>query len=361
MRSRTLFSLLVLALAAGPAVAADSPYTKNVAVVIYEGVEVLDFAGPAEVLSVAGGYGSVGEERAFNVYTVSRSKKPIVSQGFIDVVPDYSIEESPRPDILVLPGGSSSAVTSDPEFLAWVEKAAKEAEYVLTVCTGAFIAGRAGLLDGAEATTWYNAVPRLASEFPETKVHEGRRFVDSGKIITTAGVSAGIDGSLHLVARLLGRVVADRTAEYMEYKWAPESYHSSKYTQLNPSVDDRGRAIQRGEIQLREGNAEEAVATFRGVLEANENDGAAWLALGRALHTLERYEEAIAAHARAAQSPTERGTALYNMACEYALLGEHEKAIEAVERAVDAGLRAKWSLQNDPELAAIRSDPRFQA
>ena len=351
-----LFSLSMTDLAA-----ADAPYTKNVAVVLYDGVEVLDFAGPAEVLAVASGYGANDADGAFNVFTVSKTKKPIVSQGFIDIIPDYSIEDSPAPDILVLPGGSSRSVTDDPAFMAWVKASSERAEHILTVCTGAFIAGRAGLLEGVEATTWYNAVPRLAAAFPNTKVHPGRRFVDNDKIITTAGVSAGIDGSLHLVARTLGRYVADRTAEYMEYKWSPESLHSSQYVQLNPRLDARGRSIQQGEISLREGNGEHAAQIFRALVDKDQSDATGWLGLGLALHSLEKYEEAISANEKAARSDAARGVALLNMARQYALLGQRDKAIETAEKAVAAGLRTRWSYENEADFTTIRDDARFKA
>jgi putative intracellular protease/amidase len=226
MKPTILLSLLSLLLPAALS-AADRPYTRNVAVVIYQGVEVLDFTGPAQVFASAAQFGSKGQEKAFNVYTVSKTKDPIVSHDFLNVVPNYGIADAPKPDIIVLPGGSSDNVIKDGEWMAWVKSSADGAENVLTVCTGAFIAGKIGLLDGLDTTTWYNAVPGLAKEFPKTNVIPGRRFIDSGKIITTAGVSAGIDGALHFVARTLGRYVADRTAEYMEYKWSPESYQTA--------------------------------------------------------------------------------------------------------------------------------------
>jgi transcriptional regulator GlxA family with amidase domain len=339
----------------------SKPYTKNVAIVLYEGVEVLDFAGPAEVFESASGYGSNGTQDGFNVFTVSRSRSPLVSQGFLDITPDYSIDDSPKPDILVLPGGNSQSVIDDAAWMEWVKTCGRDAEHVLTVCTGAFIAGKAGLLDGVEATTWYNAIPALTKQFPNTRVQPGRRFIDNGKIITTAGVSAGIDGSLHLVARLLGRYVADRTAEYMEYKWSPESFLSSQYTQLNPQLDDRGRALQQGAISLREHNPEAAIAVYRSLLASNHDDAEAWLNLGRALHGLKRYDEAIAANKEAAKTASQRAKALYNLACEYALTGQRDKAIDAAIKAADAGYRVKWSYANDPDLAAIRDEPRFQA
>ena len=335
-------------------------YTKNVAILLYDGVEVLDFAGPAEVFQAASGFGASGQEKAFHLYTVSRKKSPVVSQGFLHIVPDYAIEDSPKPDILILPGGGDEAVTEDADWIRWVRTAGRDADHVLTVCTGAFIAGKAGFLEGVEATTWYNAIPSLTQQFPNARVLAGRRFVDNGRLITTAGVSAGIDGSLHLVARLLGRYVADRTAEYMEYKWAPESYLSSKYSQLNPRLDSRGRVLQQASISVREGNPEFAITGYRSLIAADHGDAEAWLNLGRTLHGMKRYVEAIAANQEAAKAPSQRGIAHFNLACEYALTGEKDKAIDAAAKAIEAGYRAKWRYQKDSDLASIQQDERFK-
>jgi transcriptional regulator GlxA family with amidase domain len=356
-----LASTLAVASPEPEASKAAKPYTRNVAILLYPGVEILDFGGPAEVFAASSGYGAKGAEKAFHCYTVAKTKEPIVSQGFIDVTPDYSIADCPKPDILVLPGGSSQLVTSDAVWMAWIRTAGAGAEHVLTVCTGAFIAGEAGLLDGIEATTWYRAVPRLAEQFPSAKVLPGRRFIDNGKMITTAGVSAGIDGSLHLVARLLGRYVADRTAEYMEYKWSPESYLSSVYTQLNPQLDARGRTLQQAGIAMREGNPDVAIASCRALIAADRGDAEAWLELGRALHDQKQFKEAIQANLQAAKSAPFRGPAYFNLACEYALTGQHDKALDAAEKAVEAGYRTKYFYENDADLAAIRSEQRFQA
>lgn len=352
-----LISLLLLAVAS-PLAAAG--YTKNVAILLYNGVEVLDFAGSAEVFSSAARFGANGQERAFNVYTVSKTKSPIVSQGFVDVVPDYAIADAPKPDILVLPGGGAESVVTDAEWMAWLRTSADGAENVLTVCTGAFIAGKLGLLDGLDVTTWYQAVPGLASEFPKARVQPGRRFIDNGKIITTAGVSAGIDGSLHLVARTLGRSVADRTAEYMEYAWAPQAYTAARYAVLNPRLDAHGRKLQEASLTARAGDTDGALAIYREMIASNRDDAEAWLSLGRALLSAKKHQEAIAAFTEAAKGTAQRGVALYNLACCYAITGEKDKAIDAVGRAIEAGMRQKVSYQGDPDFAAIRDDPRFQ-
>ncbi|HEX6095383.1 MAG TPA: DJ-1/PfpI family protein [Thermoanaerobaculia bacterium] len=219
-------------------------YTRNVAILVFEGVEVLDLAAPAEVFAMAARYGARAGEPAYRVYTVGATRAPVASQGFLDVVPDYAIADAPPPDILVLPGGRADNVMGDAVLMQWIAAAGAGADHVLTICYGSFIAGRLGMLDGLDATTWYGSVARLAEEFPKTRVHSGRRFLDNGKMITTAGVAAGIDGSLHLVARDLGRLIADRTAEYMEYAWTPQAYTTSKYPRLNPRLDARGRALQ---------------------------------------------------------------------------------------------------------------------
>jgi len=355
---RTIFIALLLLAAALPLSAAG--YTKNVAILLYNGVEVLDFAGPAEVFASSAGFGASGRERAFNVFTVSKTKNPIVSQGFIDVTPDYSIADSPKPDILVLPGGGAESVITDPEWMAWLRTSAENAEHVLTVCTGAFIAGKLGMLDGKDVTTWYAAVPGLASEFPNARVQPGRRFIDNGKLITTAGVSAGIDGALHLVARLYGRQIADRTAEYMEYAWAPQSYTATKYALLNPRLDAHGRKLQEATIAARAGDHDGAVAIYRELIDKNGADAEAWLNLGRVEHGAKRYPEAITAFSEAAKGEPQRSVALYNLACAYALSGDRDKAVDAVSRAVAAGFRAKAALQGDPDLASIREDGRFK-
>jgi len=204
--------------------------TRNVAIVLYEGVELLDFAGPGEVFSAAANFGAVDGQPAFRVYTVATSKTPLTSQGFLKVVPDFTIDDAPAPDLLVIPGGNSATLTNDARFMAWARKALGGAEVSMSVCTGAFVLGQAGLLDGRSATTWFGAVEKLRKAFPRATVQDGRRFIDQGPVVTTAGVSAGIDGALHVVARLLGRDVAEKTAQYMEYRWSPEPYLVGSYT-----------------------------------------------------------------------------------------------------------------------------------
>jgi putative intracellular protease/amidase len=194
----------------------------NVAVFLYEGVELLDFAGPGEV------FASAGQGRAFHVYTVAASPGPITSQGFVTVKPQYTIADCPRPDILILPGGATRVPLGDPGVIEWLRKSACDAEVVVSVCTGSFLLAKAGLLDGLEATTHGSSIELLKEAAPKATIREGRRFVDNGKVVTSAGVSAGIDASLHVVDRLLGRDAAREAARYMEYEWRPGGITESR-------------------------------------------------------------------------------------------------------------------------------------
>jgi transcriptional regulator GlxA family with amidase domain len=182
---------------------------RKVAIVIFNQMELLDFAGPAEVFAAAGG--------AFKVYTVAETAKPIVSQGFVTITPQYTIANCPRPDILVIPGGNTSSVSRSELMLNWIKDVSQSSEHVMSVCTGAFVLAKAGPLDGLEVTTHHSAIANLTRNYPKVKVRTDVRVVDNGKILTAAGVSAGIDGALHLVSKLRGPKAAETTARYMEY------------------------------------------------------------------------------------------------------------------------------------------------
>lgn len=190
---------------------------KQVAVLVHEGAELLDFAGPAEVFANA----NMGGERAFRVFTVAPSAGTVRTQQSVTIVPEFTIANCPKPDIIVIPGGDTDQLTNDKAVMEWIKQASASADVTLTVCTGAFTLANQGLLDGLGATTHFSALPALKRN-PKIKVHENVRFVDNGKIITTAGISAGIDGALHVVDRLHGRCAAEQTARYMEYEWRPQ-------------------------------------------------------------------------------------------------------------------------------------------
>jgi putative intracellular protease/amidase len=185
---------------------------RTVVILVFDGMELLDFAGPAEVFVSAG----------MQVHTVAATRDPVACAGLVTMTPHYTVADCPPANIIVIPGGRR-AVSRDKRVTDWVAKAAPKAEVTLSVCTGVFVLAEAGLLDGKEATTHHGAIAALRQQFPKVTVHADRRVVDNGKIVTAAGVSAGIDGALYLVDRLLGRAQASATARYMEYRWQPPS------------------------------------------------------------------------------------------------------------------------------------------
>lgn len=195
----------------------DRSSVRFVAILVWQGAEILDFAGPSEVFAST----RVDREKKFLCYIVGITPKPITSQGFIKITPEFSIENCPRPDIIVLPGGGTNRPLTSPEFIAWLKRAAAKSEINMSVCTGAFVLAAAGLLDGKEATTYHSAIDGLRLMAPNTVVHDNQRWVDNGNVVTAAGVSAGIDGALHVVSRLYGKKIAQQTADYMEYNWRP--------------------------------------------------------------------------------------------------------------------------------------------
>lgn len=193
-----------------------APVQKKVAILIYDGVYLLDFAGPLEVFNDAMANDST---KAFEVYLVAEKKESVKAHTGTSIIPDYTIDDCPEPDLIIIPGGELQLAKSNKKIAEWIITESKRAEITMSVCTGAFILADLGLLDGQEAITWWGAAARLQKLYPKIKVAEGNRFTDNGRIITTAGVSAGIDGSLHVVARLFGREAALKTARYIEYKW----------------------------------------------------------------------------------------------------------------------------------------------
>jgi len=351
---------LALGLAAGPCAAAPAkPYTRNVAIVIYQNAEPLDWTGPFEVYNDAAHMGSANGQPAFNVYVVSKTKETVDSQG-MHVVPNYSIADAPRPDIVLFPGGPSGNVYDDPEFFAWAKKACDEAEIAQSVCTGAFVLGKAGLLDGLEVTTHYGSIDRLGELYPKAAVKRGRRFVDNGHVVTTAGISAGIDGSLHVVARLLGRRVADDVARYMEYAWSPEASLADNYSYFNPSTDDLGRMAQSGDIQYAEKRYAEAAATFQKILARDAANRDAWGSLAWCMKQQGRHLESAQAFAKSAAGSTDRHTAWthYNAAGQFALAGKKDDAFAELKLAYAQGYPDRSAIDKDKDLASLKDDPR---
>lgn len=193
---------------------------RNVAILIFEDVEVLDFAGPFEVFGVT----RLEDGSApFNVFTVAETTAPVSARNGLSVNPHYSFDTCPKIDLLLVPGGRGTRpLVHNTRVIEWIQQQAAPAEMVLSVCTGAILLGKAGVLDGLAATTYHTAFDELRAVAPTTEQRPGERWVDNGRVITSAGVSAGIDMALHVVGRLLGPAQADATARYMEYEhWKP--------------------------------------------------------------------------------------------------------------------------------------------
>jgi transcriptional regulator GlxA family with amidase domain len=192
---------------------------RNVAILVFDDVEVLDFAGPHEVFSVAG---DLVRPSPFYVFEVGLSGAPVIARGRLVATPRYSIADCPDPDVLIIPGGMGVRPLLKHEALvAWIAERAIKAELLLSVCTGALLLAKAGLLAGLRATTHHGAFEHLAVLSPTTSIVIDERFVEgSRKIITSGGISAGIDMSLHVVERLLGAPARATVEEEMEYgKW----------------------------------------------------------------------------------------------------------------------------------------------
>lgn len=190
---------------------------RSVAILIYDGVEVLDFAGPFEVFAVTD---ELNDGKQFDVSLVAVKDIVYTAVNGMRVLPNRVTDDTPAPDVVVIPGGSGSKqVMRDEAVLDWIRRASATSEILMSVCSGARLLAALGMLDGLEVTTHHQVVADLRRLAPSAQVITDRRFVDTGGIITTGGISAGIDGSFHVVARLLGEMTARRTAQYMEYDW----------------------------------------------------------------------------------------------------------------------------------------------
>jgi transcriptional regulator GlxA family with amidase domain len=194
----------------------------NVGILIFDNVEVLDFTGPYEVFSrtrtVPGPESRKSHEHApFNVFTVAKTSAPVLATGGLAVIADYVFADAPRIDLLVVTGGFGTRVLlEDPETLTWISGVAAKARHTMSVCTGALLLAKAGLLEGRRATTHWGALDLLDSLDASVKVDRESRWVDDG-IITSAGVASGIDMAFYVVEQLCGKEVADETAHYIEY------------------------------------------------------------------------------------------------------------------------------------------------
>lgn len=195
----------------------------RIGILVFDEVELLDMAGPYEVFTTAsrvhGRSQPPGADPLFTVTTVARSRAPVRARAGLQLLPDATLQDHPSLDLALVPGGVVDAELARPEVIAWIAAQQASTRMLAAVCTGALLLAQAGVLDGREATTHWEDLDALRALRPAVRVREGVRWVDEGDVITSAGISAGIDMSLHLVQRLHGRELALRTARQMDYDW----------------------------------------------------------------------------------------------------------------------------------------------
>lgn len=188
---------------------------KTIGILLFDDVELLDFAGPYEVFSVANELNNFG---LFNVFTISETGKAIRSVHGMKVLPDYSISNCPAIDILLIPGGEGTKkVIGNALLLEWIQAVCEKSEITFSVCSGARVLARLGLLDNLEFATHHLVIDDVLSIASNARINTQKRFVDNGKIMTSAGISAGIDLALNILEKLYGRPVKEMTMAYMEY------------------------------------------------------------------------------------------------------------------------------------------------
>ncbi|MCE9595904.1 MAG: DJ-1/PfpI family protein [Planctomycetes bacterium] len=392
----------------------DHGRRRNVAVLVFEGVELLDFAGPVEVFTQAQGW-----DAPLRVFTVGVTTHVVRTLNGVQVVPDFSVDSSPPCDILVIPGGEVACLDGDTPLARFIRERVPKAEVAFSVCNGAFSLASAGFLDGLDATTHWSAIGWLREAAPKARVHADRRFTDNGHILTAAGISAGIDGALHLVERLLGPECAVRAARRMEYDWraAPttpqpaadpiESARRAWYAEDWPRVANEygALALRRAEdavVQARLGTAllftrrtEEALPHLELARKLGSPEPRSLQALGLALTRLGRTGEAlepllaarelapddleIARSLGEAQTDTGRyGDALANLVrarasgrgdarmdgriarCR-AALGDVDGALKELDEALRREHPEPAKLLEAAEFDALRKDARFEA
>ena len=187
---------------------------------VFDEVEVLDLGGPFEVFSTAGRLArTADDEPLLRVLTVAATRRPVRARGGLRIMPDHTLDEDPPYAVLVVPGGVTTAVEADADVVAGLARRRRTATLTFSICTGAFLLAATGALDGRPATTHWEDQEELARRHREVRVRTDVRWVDDGDIVTSAGISAGIDAALHIVGRLFGEELARRTARQMEYTW----------------------------------------------------------------------------------------------------------------------------------------------
>lgn len=200
----------------------------GIAILAFDDVEALDLAGPYEVFTTAArmaarpeaaGWAGASTAADWQVACVARSLAPVRARAGLQVVPTRDFSDEAPVDLLIVPGGVVDASARCPETRAWVQRASAQASLTASVCTGVFVLAAAGVVSTHRVTTHWEDLDDLRRRWSSLQVVDGVRWVEDGRVFSSAGISAGIDLSLHLVARLTCRELADRTARQMDYRW----------------------------------------------------------------------------------------------------------------------------------------------
>ncbi|MDK1029222.1 MAG: DJ-1/PfpI family protein [Anaerolineae bacterium] len=194
----------------------------NVGIYIYHNVEVLDFAGPYEVFTTAARLKKRQDAdlpNLFEVFLIAERLDLVSARANFKVKPHFTIQDHPNVDILIIPGGVHVHEMEKPGIISWISKLSQDTQLTASVCTGAFLLAKANVLNGLACTTHWEDIPELRTSFPSLDVREEVPWVDNGHIITSAGISAGIEMAYHLITRLVGKEMALKTARQMQYDW----------------------------------------------------------------------------------------------------------------------------------------------
>jgi transcriptional regulator GlxA family with amidase domain len=189
----------------------------NIGIYIYDQAEVLDFSGPFEVFSTASRISEEGDP--FKVFLISEQGGQVVARAGYTIISDYAFNQHPDLDVLIISGGVHGAEMQKPQVLDWIARQAETVSLMTSVCTGAFLLAKAGVITDHDVTTHWEDIAELQRKFPSLNVIRGVRWVDDGEIVTSGGISAGMDMSLHLVSKLHSFDLAEATATQMELSW----------------------------------------------------------------------------------------------------------------------------------------------
>ncbi|MAD42107.1 MAG: glutamine amidotransferase [Arcobacter sp.] len=193
----------------------------NVGIYIYDDAEVLDFSGPFEVFSVASRF--LNEDKKFNTFLISEEKTTVIARGGFNINSHFTFNNHPILDVLIVVGGVHTKEVEKPNVINWIKKQSESVKLTASVCTGAFLLAQAKVITSQVVTTHWEDIESLKNDYPSLNVVDNVRWVDEGNIVTSAGISAGIDMSLHLIAKLKNYKLAKQTAKQMQFDWSENS------------------------------------------------------------------------------------------------------------------------------------------